>query len=901
MWLVMAMAWDWVDKLLGIPITFRDGWLEAANGGLWKLCREVAKGKTDAKEKLCQLAEVLETARERLQERLEWFLKEEGLPSHLANTLLTEMQQLTNAFLHRNDEEFSDYLKEFKRQIALQGLGVHQNHGFVVRVILEEWEPKGSDLLFLPHPESRLLPQDYEFQGALEIVKQWWKTSGVSSQPAHITWRISRIDNQPLAALKGDSLSALFAVGIWLLCSDIPVDQTITISAAINPDGQLRPVGGIEKKAWQHENTKPRLRYLLIAANQQVSGRENFPPDFFQPVRTVAEAKEFFITHAKPFQTVREHTRQQTEHFRFFDRTFDWDTYEEPIVREGNERVELWAWFKKHLQSEQGVRFLLTASSGMGKTTALRFLAHRLCTDPIGSQFVPILVTASQWSDIFFKFHKSLPAILEHLFGSSPKSDHWCSWLSHGRVVLLVDQAEQVDHLCDFRDHLSTVLKEFNRLHLLIAVRSEWLERFSDLNLPSVHLEPLSEPKARRLCEKLARFREKLASVELPSSPPLPLLGGSPLLLIAAFFCSRENALGQGQLVVRLAEWLLSHCSDLPLPSNRVLKVLTEAVWMLPPDKTVWCQGKFYDALQQVAEEQHIVGELWSKLWMGLQKCPLLSFYDTAVSFSHTLLSEALQALAIANRCTNGTLPSDIHRRLAPLRTILLASLLPDRAAPAFWEWLQRRMESEPVQWAEVAARCLHERTDAPERFITTLLSRWFTAFTRGAHEKEGWDQAISALPPFALQQFALPKVEQWLTTANFADDRAAVHLLALIADKIDFSDTLLHRLLKAFLANRYRITLLPDLKTLLESEKQKGFATQFFHQLLTHLEDASLTTRRSAAEALAQLVSHPVEVPCALRDEVAEALRRCSQDPSLSTLHPVLRRALAQLHSLGS
>ncbi|GBD00291.1 hypothetical protein HRbin17_02831 [bacterium HR17] len=875
----MGNSWAWLTD--GSPQEFHDGWCALINGGLWEVGKQALQGDPHAVVALSALAEATVRCADAFRDRLRWWLGRYAAAAELTETLMERLRSFTAQCL-QNAPSLTIYLQPPLSHVTLQGVGVQGNSGYIVRVVLERWatDRTDQDKSLLPHPAVWLLPQDADFQDGLASVQAWWQNTPLPS--AHITWRIARLDQQPSLALKGNSLSALLAVGLWLLLDNAPVDPSITVSAAVRPDGQLLPVSSVEEKAQQRHRADPPLRHLLIAAAQQVSGLEHCPPDFLQRVHTVAEAREFFLVHAQPFQTVRDHTHRRVAYLRFFDRTISWDAYEEPTVRvsESGERAELWAWFNTRLRSGQRVQCLLTAPSGMGKTTALRFCAYRLCTDPALRSLVPIVLDATQWSALFFNTPlKALPAILEHLYrplvDPAPDYDHWRAWLLQGRVVLLVDQAEQVAHLWDFRDHLRSVLREFDRLHLLIAVRSEWLSWFSDLNLPLVQLEPLSEQKAQSLCTRFA------AALGLSSPPSLPSLGGCPLLLIAALCQSPLTAFGQGQLMVQLAEWLLSRCGDLPLPDARVLRVLAEVTFALP-DKAAWRDREFYEALQKVTGATPTA----DALWVALKRCPLLSFHAESVAFSHTLLAETLRALALASRCTDGTLPPSVQQYLTPLRALLLASLLPRHTAPAFWAWLQRKMESDPKGWAEAVAQCLNERTDYPHQTVNLLLSRWFEAFQKGVNERDGWDKAIKALPPNVVNNFVFPDAQQKLTSRSLSDRKSAAHLLALVAHTVKIPSALVELLADAFM-DEYGFTFLGALKTLFAHPLQHEPLCHFVSTVTKCLDSESVLQRRRAIRAIDQLSEASV-LTDALKAEITDRLEelvRSDLDPKVRSM----------------
>jgi len=834
---VSGQEWekDLRDLFEGGPIEFQNAWLRLSKGGLWELCMQALEDEG--------AREVLEDFRHRLfcdcstasnfRERLRWFLRKIGSPEDEGEIV----SRISNLLSNENDWSWyvdqRDGEEENIPSVTLQGLGVKGDEGFVVTLTLELREGRDKKHCLKVHPKCCPLPQDTNFKAALDEVEQWLQSLAPSHQPLEVTWQIVRQDGY-LDALRGDSLGGLFAVGIWLLLNNFPPDHTITISAAMENDGKLRPVSGLLPKVRAAiNNASQRIKRLLVADGQNLSDLDRHIRSQIQiqKVATVDEAIDVFITQVAPFIEMRKKVAEKFDGFFVSgsSQKVGWDCYEEPLVTilQGQQKtLPLRKWVNLWLKGEQK-QWLLVAPSGMGKTTALRYITHYLASKAIYKHLLPIFMTAQEWQSVWervirsgrFAATISLENILAEGVGSTRddgiteghRANWWANWLERGCVVLLVDQVEQVATSQDFLEHISDSLKGYKELGVILAVRSEWAEHFRWLNLPEVKLEPLSEQQAKSLLGKLSRKLNK-------PIPRLPLKGDEfpPFLLTASLFIP-QPVQGLGQTCLELVKVLLG--SSLPLPSPRIIEILSTAFFKLG-DKDEWSEGELYEALKAEFGDVSHLDRVWGQL-----SSQLLVRTDGSFRFVHTLLLETLRAFALKQSV-------EAFRFLTPQRAWLIASLLEGRPAQDFWKWLKRRAEGEPERWAEISALCLSERDDAPAKeFAEMFLSKWLDAFWKGKeNERQGWEGAISALPEASIGEVILPSVRSLLTKDNpkLPDLRAAIHLMAIVAGKVDVCDEV-DALASAFVKSdaTIRSALAQDIATLFAQPWLKRFVDQ--------------------------------------------------------------------------
>lgn len=877
---------DQIDKLVGSPSDFLSAWLSLSNGGLWELCERVLNGDTKAERGLRKLCELLEGQGEELVERLQWFLKERSLPIDLAERLLTATAQMVSDFLDRNGGDWIFLTEETGRevpQVELQGLGVQRGIGFGVRVKLELHESHDGSYRFLPHPSCCLIPQDIDFQSALESVHKWWvEGSGLANLPAQIVWQIKRSDGRPIEALKGNSLGGLLAVGVWLLVKSVPVDPTISISAAISPDGSLHPVSGLYEKLCAAHQCVPPLRVLIVSDKQDLTKIPQTQSISILPVASIDKAISLFLEQTQQFTTMRERVGEIHRHFEVFSEPVDWTYYQEPtltVVSEGRS-LTLSEWMRLWLRGEDR-HWLLVAPSGMGKTTALKFIAHHISANY--TNFVPVYLRASDWLRVLVQGEGlSLPEVLEslHRFSSSPSVEHWLKWAELGYLVLLVDQAEAVASNLDFLEQIQITVRDYPQMYLLMASRSEQESYFRRLRLPLIQLEPFTETQAQSLLQKLSHYFNK----PLPSVNLTALNEVAPFLLVALLFVDPPIPQGQGQLYLKLLETLFSR-GDLPLPSHRVIEILSE-IALTHLNKDRWSEKEFYDSLCNLTEPR-----IADQIWVAVRD-RLIVRIDGSFSFAHTLLLESLRAFALARRWQDDI--SDAPRYLTPLRAILVSSLLHPNVLPKFWELLRRRMESDPKEWAEAVAQCINEQPCYPQQIVNVLLSQWLEAFQRGTNEKDNWDGAIRALPPDVVSNFVFHEARQKLTSKSLSDRRSAIRLLALVAHKVKIPNTLVEPLAEAFM-DEYGFTFLTELKTLFAHPLQHELLRHFVSTLVKRFDSESTLRRRRAVEAIDQLLGAGI-LTDALKTEVTNRLKELVRSELNLKVRSMAQRVLSRL-----
>lgn len=875
------MKWEWVEQLLGPPLEFCESWLRASNGGLWELCQMALNGDEEAESNLQKLHELLQRQEQEFIERLQWFLQKQNFPTNLAAQLLHTIAQMVNDFLRHSGGDWVTFLDEEGEEtedgipkVELQGLGIQQDAGFAIRLILELRDSPDKGYHIKPHPSCCLIPQDHNFQSAIENVKEWWVAkSDFANFPAQINWRIIRIDGQPISALKGDSLGGLFAVGIWHLLKSVPVDPTVSISAAISHNGCLLPVAGLLQKLHAAYHCIPPLRVLIVSSAQDLKSIAQIQSVSIHPAASLDEALNFFVSQNKEFVRAREKIKTLSECFRIFDKTLDWCYYQEPtltIISEGRS-LPLSNWLRMWLRGEER-HWLLVAPSGMGKTTALKFITYSIVTTASWDHLLPIYMRADEWSNS----RESLPEFLEdfHRFPLAPSKEQWQKWAELGRLVLLIDQLERGASNLDFLDRIRITIAEYPNIYLLMATRSEQQSSFRSFDLPVIQLEPLSERQAQTLSQKLGK-----------PLPTIPLNEISPFLLIALLHIDHPIPQGKGELYLRLLEVLLE--GNLPLPRSRIVEILSEAVFS-HGDKDQWREEEFYSSLREQTAPQ-IADQIWVSI-----KDKLITRTDGFYSFVHTLLLESLRAYAVARKWQSNISASNIHRFLTPLRAILVASLLDPKVLPEFWNLLRRRMESEPREWAKAVAQCLNERPDYPQQIPTLLLARWFEAFRNGDNEKDGWDEAIKALPNSAIENLVFSDVQQKLTSRPLSERRAAAHLLALVAHKVKIPSPLVELLAEAFVGE-YGFALLSEIKELFSHPLQHEPLCQFVSTIAKSLDSPLTSQRLRAIEAIERLTEASI-MPENLKAKITNHLKKIVLSDESPKVRSVAQRALVRL-----
>ncbi|MCS7187925.1 MAG: NACHT domain-containing protein [Armatimonadota bacterium] len=881
---------EWLEELISSPFKFYDSWVKLCNGGLWTLCQRFLEGDIDAKDNLQRLRELLEKHEQEFAERLEWFLKEQNLPTNFVKQLLITAIRMIDDFLIHEGGNWSNFLTEDPEdeipRIELQGLGIQQGVGFAVRLSLELRESPDRGYHFLPHPACCLIPQDNDFQKAVEYARRWWiEKSDFANFPAQITWRIYRIDGRPLVALRGDSLGGLFAVGICHLMKSVPIDQTVSISAAISPEGSLHPVSGLNQKLHAAHQCIPPLRVLIVANEQNLTDIPQIQSISIQTAASVSEAFDFFATQSQNFVETRERIKKLHNGFRVFNETLDWSCYQEPtltVFSEGSP-LSLTDWLRAWLKGEEK-HWLLVGTSGMGKTTALRFIAYHIAATNTFSHLLPVYLRADEWRER----RLSLPEVLENSYRSpsAPSQEEWRKWAELGRLVLLVDQLERAASDLDFLDQIRMTIKsDYPNIYLLIATRSEKLSSFKSLELPIVQLEPFSETQAKDLLQRLSRALNK----PLPSFN-ISLGGFSPFLLVALLLVDYPPPKGQGELYLKLLEFLLSK-TDLPLPTHRVIEILSE-VSLSFANKDQWTDRELYESLRDFTSSK-----IADQIWMAI-KDRLLVRMDGFYSFVHTLILEALRAYALAHKWRQSN--SNVSLSLTPLRAILVASLLDSEALPDFWRLLQRKMESEPSEWAEVVAQCLNERTDYPEQIINLLLSHWFDAFLRGTNERDGWDRAIAALSNEIVEKFLFNQVQQKLTSRSLADLKSATRLLKLVAHRNKIPATIAELLAKACM-DEFGFAILNEVKEILCHCPLQCEIIHKFISTITAFFDSPLMFQRSAAiKAIGEIAKAGVLTED-LKSKIANRLKEIVQAEESHKIRSVAQKTLLHLKSICS
>lgn len=863
---------EWVDKLLGTPIEFVEAWVSMSNGGLWDLCQGVAKGEQEARNSLQKLLILLENNKCEFIGRLEWFLKQQGLLTCLSEDIYNKANQMVNDFLYGDGRKWLDFYEEEETEdeiprITLQGLGVEQNKGFAVRVRLELYDSPDGKYYLLPHPSCLLIPQDADFQSSLETVKEWWITSSnLADCPAQVVWKITRTDGEPFRVLRGSSLGGLLAVGIWYLVNRIPEDQTVSVSASISQDGSLLPVSGLVHKLQAARLCDPPLRVLIVAKGSNIPQWKSIR---ILRAASVEEAISFLVPESQSFKETRERTQQIHNGFRIFTQTFPWQLYQKPIIKvvSRNKLVPLDEWIKDWLSGDER-HWILTAPSGMGKTTTLKFIAYHIATQNTWYRLLPVYLRAEEWRES----KKSLPEVLEELnrFPNSPSLEQWQKWAELGYLVVLVDQLERVASDLDFLDQIRmTINKDYPEIRLLLATRSEQKTFFGSMGLPIVQLEPLSDTQARELLKNICNHLGK----PLPSLS-YPLNDIPPFLLVALPFVDQPAPQGQGKLYLQLLEELLGGVSDLSLPIFRIIEILSEFT-LSNLNTNQWNEEDFYDGLQKLTSCRQTTDQIWRAI-----KDRLIMKVDKSICFVHTLLLESLRAYALAREVREGRIKiTDAYfdRSLTPLRAILITSLLESEVLPDFWKLLEKKMKNEPEKWAETVATCLNERFDYLQHIVTEIVSKWFDAFERGAREIEIWDKAVRALPSDAIENFVFSAARQGLVSQSLAERRAATRILALAAHKVRIPPEMVDLLVGAFMAE-YGFTLVNDLKELFSHPLQCDHRERFVLAIAKFLNSSSAHQRGKAVEAIERMAESGI-LPESLRNVISQCLQKLTQD----------------------
>ncbi|MBV7333595.1 NACHT domain-containing protein [Chloroflexi bacterium TSY] len=311
--------------------------------------------------------------------------------------------------------------------------------------------------------------------------------------------------------------------------------STITITAAIEPTGRLRPVAGLwEKvKAVAREAAETGLlRLIIVAQDQSDVPRELLQPDAWPlrviQVATVQQAVAFLYQEHGSRAAIRTNEHQQSaslnilgnavpieEHYQILSllhevkkeqlpndphasgadedgetglRLLDLVRWEETVRDEyvTNEAVSLEQIFTGFQtvvkQAPSSVpRFVVLGPPGSGKTTLAQYLARLTTNDELrvsGHQLIPARVRLRDWEVWATKRHElmSLPVYLAERYrdlNPAPTATHWRDWLQRGDVLLLFDGLDEInDHSSSFRETLKRAFANFTACPMMLTCRT---------------------------------------------------------------------------------------------------------------------------------------------------------------------------------------------------------------------------------------------------------------------------------------------------------------------------------------------------------------------------------------------------------------------------------------------
>ena len=415
-----------------------------------------------------------------------------------------------------------------------------------------EWvaRPAAGNPEIYPHPDLLFVPRDRLFDEALANARQAVKSLGLEPLPeeADVRWSLSPLGGGSLPALTGPSAGAAFALGLaWLAAQGADAGASelvarlraldlsgVSLTAAVDPQGRLSPVGGLWEKllaAARQAAALGLLRTVVVSLEQQGVPPELERPDA-APLRVLRaadlrQAVDLLYRQHGPRFAVREHERQECGQLQLLDksvplqdlyqvlpllrevkrerlpreeaqeqeeegrhglRPMDILRWEEALRREevSYQRVSLEEVFDRFPQVVEGAktaipRFVVLGPPGSGKSTLVQYLALQAVNDKLmvsGRPLLPARVRLREWEAWAVKPvdpERSLPEFLAEQHKDlrpAPGAEDWRTWLWQGDVLLLLDGLDELRGDSSFQGALKAALEAFPACPTVLTCRT---------------------------------------------------------------------------------------------------------------------------------------------------------------------------------------------------------------------------------------------------------------------------------------------------------------------------------------------------------------------------------------------------------------------------------------------
>lgn len=319
-----------------------------------------------------------------------------------------------------------------------------------------------------------------------------------------VRWRLERLDGKDLGHLTGASMGAAFALGLKCLLE--PSDEIkeleldcVGISACVEPDHSLNPVGELWNKLDREAMTLANLHSLVVSNEQHdVPPRyasENASPHVIK-ADNIHHAFEQLSIYTRPRRDIRNYERGECEYLEFrlpgtrapveshyqilplFRVTTSAASNETSSAKSSQpclDIAELQNWEDTILHqdrqytpvtldqilcntgssSEKDKRpanqFVILGSPGCGKTTLLVYLAWLATTTQLFNKtLIPARIRLPAWEkwdrahpeSALFNY---LEAHYTKLVEDAPSARYWRNWLQQGDVLLLLDGLDEIN------------------------------------------------------------------------------------------------------------------------------------------------------------------------------------------------------------------------------------------------------------------------------------------------------------------------------------------------------------------------------------------------------------------------------------------------------------------------
>lgn len=314
---------------------------------------------------------------------------------------------------------------------------------------------------------------------------------------------------------------------------------SVTITAAIEVSGHLRPVGGVWPKllAAAREAATVGLLRTIVVASEQADIPSELEQETASPLRvlraaTLHDAINLLYEEHGPRHAVRQYEREHCATLHLLGRPVSLPAHYQalPLLREikrdrllrtGRKRrqeedaqtlhaTDILRWeeevsgehvtyekieldqlfarfqvFAKHAQ--QAIpRFVVLGPPGSGKTTLLQYLSWQAANDRLptaGRRLLPVRVRLREWETYTAATvgaEQQLFVYLAQQYGlltPAPTAQQWGQWLYRGEVLILLDGLDEIQGDPAFLTLLTTTLATFAACPTVLTCRTVSFER----------------------------------------------------------------------------------------------------------------------------------------------------------------------------------------------------------------------------------------------------------------------------------------------------------------------------------------------------------------------------------------------------------------------------------------